>query len=314
MGLFGTLGSAAGGVVGGIYGGPWGAAAGSAAGGYLGSQLDPKALEEGGMSDADKAYYAQVRSQQNALAEQLRLQASGQGPNPAVLQAQRAGDQAIKQNQGFVASQKGMNPALAQRLAAQNQAHMGQEIAGQSAELQARQQLAAQQQLAALLSGQSQQEVAYRQMQQQLLMSRDQQNANMFGGLLNGAGAAASQYYSRQPSGTNQTTGGETSPTAGAKMISEPQVESSYGGGNNMTVHPYAYSQGGHVPGKAQVSGDSSKNDNVVAMLSPGEIVIPRSAAKNPKLAKEFIDQIMKKEKAKDIGYEDIMAMKRKKA
>lgn len=34
---------------------------------------------------------------------------------------------------------------------------------------------------------------------------------------------------------------------------------------------------GGKVPGKAQVKGDSFKNDNVPALLSPGEVVIPRS-------------------------------------
>jgi hypothetical protein len=36
---------------------------------------------------------------------------------------------------------------------------------------------------------------------------------------------------------------------------------------------------GGHVPGRAKVEGDSPKNDTVDAKLSPGEIVVPRSAA-----------------------------------
>ncbi len=38
----------------------------------------------------------------------------------------------------------------------------------------------------------------------------------------------------------------------------------------------YNEAKGGKVPGKAQVKGDSLKNDNVPAMLSAGEIVIPR--------------------------------------
>lgn len=38
-----------------------------------------------------------------------------------------------------------------------------------------------------------------------------------------------------------------------------------------------AASTGGKVGGQAMAKGDSSKNDNVPAMLSPGEIVIPRS-------------------------------------
>lgn len=36
---------------------------------------------------------------------------------------------------------------------------------------------------------------------------------------------------------------------------------------------------GGSVPGKAKVKGDSPKNDTVPAMLSPGEVVVPRSHA-----------------------------------
>lgn len=36
-------------------------------------------------------------------------------------------------------------------------------------------------------------------------------------------------------------------------------------------------SDGGKVLGQAKVSGDSLKNDEVPAMLSPGEVVIPRS-------------------------------------
>lgn len=44
---------------------------------------------------------------------------------------------------------------------------------------------------------------------------------------------------------------------------------------------PYDFeSRGGKVPGMAVVKGDSPKNDKVPAMLSPGEIVVPRTMAK----------------------------------
>lgn len=43
-----------------------------------------------------------------------------------------------------------------------------------------------------------------------------------------------------------------------------------------------ALKQGGNVPGKAAVKGDSPKNDTVPAMLSPGEVVIPRSVMNSP--------------------------------
>lgn len=56
--------------------------------------------------------------------------------------------------------------------------------------------------------------------------------------------------------------------------------------------------QGGHVPGKAQVKGDSYKNDTINAKLSPGEVVIPKSVmeSKDPvRGSAEFVRAIMAK-------------------
>ncbi len=50
-----------------------------------------------------------------------------------------------------------------------------------------------------------------------------------------------------------------------------------------------AFSDGGTVPGKPMVGGDDPKNDTVSAMLSPGEIVIPRSHASTPEQAADFV-------------------------
>lgn len=55
---------------------------------------------------------------------------------------------------------------------------------------------------------------------------------------------------------------------------------------------------GGNVPGKAQVSGDNPKNDTVPAVLSPGEVVIPRSVMNSkdaPANAAKFVAAIMAK-------------------
>jgi hypothetical protein len=57
---------------------------------------------------------------------------------------------------------------------------------------------------------------------------------------------------------------------------------------------------GGHIPGNAKVSGDSLKNDNVKALLSPGEIVLPRSVTKSAdpvKNSAKFVDAVMAKQK-----------------
>lgn len=69
------------------------------------------------------------------------------------------------------------------------------------------------------------------------------------------------------------------------------------GGVQNMTA-------GGHVPGKAKVSGtkDSYKNDTVDALLSPGEIVLPRSVTQsaNPvEAAAKFVAAIKSKKQGK---------------
>jgi hypothetical protein len=42
------------------------------------------------------------------------------------------------------------------------------------------------------------------------------------------------------------------------------------------------YLKGGSVPGKARVPGNSPKNDTVLAKLSPGEVVLPRTVTQNP--------------------------------
>jgi hypothetical protein len=55
---------------------------------------------------------------------------------------------------------------------------------------------------------------------------------------------------------------------------------------------PTHKAHGGVISGQARVSGDSKKNDTVPTMLSPGEIVIPRSHANDPGKAKAFIDQL----------------------
>lgn len=48
---------------------------------------------------------------------------------------------------------------------------------------------------------------------------------------------------------------------------------------------------GGHVPGEAAVPGDSERNDTVPAMLSPGELVIPRSVPKTGPAMEQFARQ-----------------------
>jgi hypothetical protein len=53
------------------------------------------------------------------------------------------------------------------------------------------------------------------------------------------------------------------------------------------------FAGGGQVPGTPEVDGDTEKNDKVHALLSPGEVVLPRSVAKNPRKAASFVQGLI---------------------
>lgn len=63
-----------------------------------------------------------------------------------------------------------------------------------------------------------------------------------------------------------------------------------------------AAAHGAVVPGTANVPGDSVLNDTQPYMLSPGEVVVPRSAAKNEKTLKMFVEKIKLEEKLSKAG------------
>lgn len=57
----------------------------------------------------------------------------------------------------------------------------------------------------------------------------------------------------------------------------------------------HSYLGGGKVDGKANVGGDSPENDTVPAILSPGEVVLPRTVAHaQPDKVMEFLNRIRK--------------------
>lgn len=63
---------------------------------------------------------------------------------------------------------------------------------------------------------------------------------------------------------------------------------------------------GGRVEGKVNKPGNTQENDIIPTMLSPDEIVIPRSHAKDPKKAKSFLDALFESEK--DDSTQNIMS------
>lgn len=249
---------------------------------------------------------ANTQTGQQQLAQALLAQSQGQGANPAQAMLNQQTNQNIAQNQGMIASQKGINPALVQRQAAENAGAMNQQAAGQGATLDAQQQIAAQQNLGGL----------YNQMAQQNLS-----NTATSGGLLNQAGlgaqgiTASAQAQNAQTQGqiAGGLLGGLGSVGAGALggsgkadggMITVPK--------DHMDKIMALAAKGGGVPGKAEVAGDSPTNDTVPTMLSPGEVVIPRSKANDPEKAKEFVKHIKKQKGGDDDGYGKIIQAHRK--
>lgn len=160
----------------------------------------------------------------------------------------------------------------------------------------------------------------------------------MVGGLLGGAGSVVSSLLNKGGVVKHYDEGGDV---AGGSL----PADISYGGSNQGSLTPSYYKPpasggsggggagliggllallakggdvpfspgllaGGDVPGKAQVAGDSEKNDTVPTLLSPGEAVIPRSImeSKNPAgKAAEFIKHLKKKKG----GYQDVATAKK---
>lgn len=124
------------------------------------------------------------------------------------------------------------------------------------------------------------------------------------GGMMNpmsamgGAGGAKSM-MSGPMGGGGGDSGGDSGGGMGDMMKMLPMLAMAANKGGKV---PAKYSPGGKVRGQANVKGDSLKNDTVKAMLSPGEIVIPRTVvnSKDPaKAAARFVTAVLAKENMK---------------
>lgn len=224
----------------------------------------------------------QLYSDQMSLAKALQQQMAGQGPNPAQTQYLGNTQANIANTQGLIASQRGLNPALAARMGANAAAKANQDSALGSALLQQQQQLGATSNLGNL----------YGQMQQGNLGYQNLYNT----------GNAQSQNINAQTASENKQRNAAligTTINAAAGAASKAATSGKF--------------DGGRIQGTANTYGDSPSNDTVHAMLSPGEIVIPRSKATDADKAKAFIDHLMKTEKKEKVDYTDVLKARRKK-
>jgi hypothetical protein len=277
-----------GGILGGALGGVGGFFAGNALGGEnlsdtLGVQNNYKAG-----NPYDQSYLlqqignqGQIYGGQQSLAQALQAQVAGQGPNPAQTQYLGNVNNNIANAQGLISSQRGLNPALAARMGVNAASQANQQAALGSALLQQQQQLGATQNLGNLYGQMQQGNLGYQGLYNQGALGSQQINAGIATGNTN--------RNAQLIGGVLNAAGGAASAAAGGAA------------------------HGGYVTGgKVNAPGDSPSNDTVHTMLSPGEIVIPRSKAHDPEKAKEFIDHLLKDENKDDSGYGEVLKARRK--
>lgn len=280
---------------------------------FMKNPLEGPNIQGPSMGDVMNAGVNPAMQQQMALLQQLQAQkglaaqsealnmarqgAMGQGPNPALDQLHQTTGQNIQNQAALMASQRGAaaNPGMIARMAAQQGGALNQQAAGQAATLGSQQRLAQQglfgdiagtmagNQINATRTGlegalQNQGQImGGMNAANQARMGVDSANKQLLGGVLGGAASML----------TGMANGGEVQPR---------QLNL------NIGAHMMNMMSGGHVPGKAAVAGDSPQNDTVPAMLSPGEVVIPRSVmnGKDPAAgAHKFVSAILARNKRK---------------
>ena len=254
---------------------------------------------------------------EQALAAQQAAVANGTANNAAQSQYQQNVDQNAQQTAGAIASQKGINPALAARLATNQMANAGQAAAGTEATNQMTQQNTALNNQASLLNNvgtQAQANNATAQTAQAnqnsaintatlgksqidagVAAGNQTQNAATTSGIMNGASSIMSMFADGGL--VDNSIPNLTVPTSTAPPASSSGGGGGGGGAGIMSLLALL-AKGGQVPGHAAVPGNSFKNDTVPAMLSPGEVVLPRSvttAPNSPAKAKEFLQALQSK-------------------
>lgn len=282
-----------------------------------------------GMTDPMGAEQLRVAQEQQRLADALRAQAEGRAPSLAQMQFQRGLEASQAAIQSQLASARGLSPAQAQRIAARQQAALGASGAAQSSEMRLREQMASQAALANLLAQSRQGALGGYQTAAELaareralraeiasgIQTRDfQRNQQFIQGLLGmipyaGAGLAK-MFQSQKPSTESpfdpSSFYGRSDVQSAMQKL--PESESGFSGSWSQEQQD-AFSKlarGSEVPGKAKYRGDTRSNDTVPAMLSPGEIVLPRSVAQSPDApdkAKRFVEAIKTKKKPSPKDY-----------
>lgn len=137
-----------------------------------------------------------------------------------------------------------------------------------------------------------------------------QQNAGTAGAIIN---LAAPQPFTGQSAGSTAAgSGGGAAPTSAGGGAGAGAMGAFGGGGGAGAGAESAImlaSDGGKVPGHASMPGNHPGNDRVPALLSPGEVVVPRTAAHDPNQAANFIRHLNRTGGTRPVHHEDVRAV-----
>jgi hypothetical protein len=282
--------------------------------------------QEFGYTDLEEA--RRVGQQQADLANALRAQAEGKAPSLAAMQYARALEQSQAAAASQLASARGLSPAQAQQMLLTRQAAAQQQAAGQSAQMRLQEQLAAQGMLGTLLGQQRQGSILgastagqfgatagslaeqARQAEQQRMLEQyraeQAQRGQMERGIATAGGALLGGAIGSIVPGVGTAIGAEIGAGLGGAATGGDTKALSAG---LETVAKRA--GGGEIAGRSRFKGDTRSNDTVPALLSPGEIVLPRSVAQDedaPVKAKKFVEAIKGKKKPTPKDYTQALA------
>lgn len=279
-----------------------------AARGQGGSGQELAARLQSSQSSADRAN--QQSDQIMAMAQNRMLQAAAQGGQ---LGSQIRG-QDYSEKGNAAAAQDAINRFNAQQATGINATNVGALNQAQQANLAAKQSIANANVATANTQDQYNKQLLQQKYNNQLALAgaRAGQNQNMGAALGQQANATAGMWQNIG-AGVGQAGMGAANMYNSNKQAeanrqsAEDIADMKYGSGAEGAEEAFSdggvvrenYEKGGHVFGKAEEPGDSPKNDTVKALLSPGEIVIPRSHTVSKDLAKAYLDHLFKVSKGK---------------
>jgi hypothetical protein len=255
---------------------------------------DLEQISKDGMSARDQAELAQLDSQVNRQnsgrqgAIQQNMAARGMGGSGMELVAQMQASQDATERQALASMEKA---AMAQDGRRAATAQMGQQ-AGQMSARDFQQQAAraqAQDSINRFNNANQSENARYNHQGRQGTADNNTQQNNQFAGQKMAAKQGGAQMRYNKGSEANNMRTAQTqaqNQQAGQIMEMGARAGAAYATGGMSEIgvaaaKPKPMYDGGVVPGQARVPGDHPANDTVPTMLSPGEVVIPRSVAQD---------------------------------